>query len=116
MLRAENVTWIDFELLWIFLIASTIVDEVSTDEKDADDEGDPGDDIDDERPQLDAEDDVEELGGCGEDKIGLLWIIKIAKNCEDHFEEVRAGRFRYIPEGKSCIQAHTKHVDPSTTH
>lgn len=76
MFSAENVTWIDFELLWIFLIASTIVDEVSADENDADDDGDPGDDIDDERPQLDPDDDVEELGGWGDDKIGLLWIQK----------------------------------------
>lgn len=62
LLSAEKVTWIDFELLWIFLIASVIEDEVSADENEAEDDGDPID-----------EDDVEGVSWC-EDNIGLLWI------------------------------------------
>ena len=67
-----NVTWIDFELLWIFLIASTIWVDVSTetiDDVDVFVDADEGlaVDIVELRP-VDAEDE-----GRGDERIGLLW-------------------------------------------
>ena len=67
-----KVTWIDFELLWIFLIASTICVDVSTDTIDdvdvfVDAEEGLAVDIVELRP-VDAEDE-----GRGDDRIGLLW-------------------------------------------
>ncbi len=65
-----KVTWIDFELRWIFRMASTMCVDVSTDTIDDVDATDPGDDVICEPPP--QVDEAEDMDGWGEERIGLL--------------------------------------------